>query len=241
MNHFAFPQALLRSWRWNTLTAVAGLSLAALTAGTANAQLVASSAPVRVSLTPAAFLPVISEGSIQTTIATNLGGQSATEPWSVSLSFPGRSSTIGNGGAVYSVQITNASSATLNLPVGTDGQAIWSACQKNEIAEVNIALRIAGQVAPAANLPVVHSCAAISSSYVAVAPGASVVFQGALAGPLLAPESAQISAVVSVCSASYNLDATSPSTTRHCEVPVSSASITQSGPARGVASLPRVR
>lgn len=239
MNHFAFAQASLRSWRWKTLTAVAGLSLALFAAGTANGQIVASAEPVRVSLTRAAYLPVVSEGSIRTTIATDLGGENGAKPWRVSLTHLGRGTVVGH--LAYSIQVTNTSSATLNLPVGTDGQAIWSACRRSEISEVNIALRVAGQVAPAANLPIVHSCAALSSSYVAVSPGASVIFQGTLAGPLLTPEGGGVSAVVSVCSANYNLDASSPVTTRHCEVPVVSSSVNQSAPLRGVAPQPRVR
>lgn len=239
MTHFAFPQIALRSWRWKTLTAVAGFSFALSGAGTASGQIAASTEPVRVALTPAAYLPVVSKGSIQTTIATDLGGQSTAEPWRVSLLSLGRRSR--TGGLAYSVQMTNTSSASRNLPVGTDGQAIWDACQKNEISEVNISLRIAGQVAPAANLPIVHSCASLSSSNVAVAPGASVVFQGTLSGSLLLPQGAEVSAVVSLCSASYNLDASSPGTTRHCEVPVASGSVTQSALFRGVAPQPRVR
>jgi hypothetical protein len=229
MNHFALTRMSLRNWRCSALTAVAGLSCAIFAADTAHGQFLAAPAPVTVSLTPAAFLPVITGGSSRTTIATNLHGNAAASPWRISLVSLGRSE--GASGETYKIQMTNASSETLSLPVGTDGQAIWDACQKSEISEVNITLQVAGQIAPAANLPPVHSCAGVASSSLTVVPGASVIFAGALPATVLAPHDANISAVVSVCSASYDLDGTEPVTTRQCQAPVASNSASVTAPA----------
>jgi hypothetical protein len=212
MNHFAPARRNLRSWRCKTLTAFAGISCAIFAAGTAHGQIRVGAAPVTVSLTPAAYFPAMTEGSIHTTIATDLDGKAPTSPWQISLLHLGRS--IGSGGETYQVRMTNISSKTLSLPVGTDGQAIWESCKKSQISEVNIALRVSGQIAPAANLPTPHSCAEVSSSSLTVAPGESVIFAGALPGTVLAPEGASISAVVSVCSASYAVDGSEPVATQ---------------------------
>jgi len=212
----------LRSWRWTTLTAVAGLSCALSSSGMAYSQAPAAAAPVTVSITPAAYLPVLSGGSSQTTIATNLDGNTPASPWQISLLSVNR--TDGASGQTYQVQMTNVSSGPLSLPVGTNGQAIWDACQNGEIDEVNIALRVSGQIAPAANLPAVHSCAGVPASSLTVAPGASVIFAGTLPNTILAPQGASISAVVSVCSASYSVNGSDPVATRQCQVPAVSNS-----------------
>lgn len=241
MNHFALPRMTLRSWRWTTLTAVAGLSCALLSAGILHGQAPAAAMPITVSLTPAAFLPVLSGGTSQTTIATNLDGNTPASPWKISLLSVHR--TDGASGQSYQVEMTNASSAPLSLPVGTDGQAIWDACQNGEIAEVNIALRVAGQIAPAANLPAVHSCAGVPASSRRIAPGASVIFAGTLPNTILAPPGASISAVVSVCSASYSVDGSDPVATRRCQVPAvsnSAAAETATGKTPGRVVAPRV-
>ena len=175
MNHFALTRINLSNWRCKTLTAVAGLSCALSSAGIAHSQILAATAPVTVSLTPAAYLPAMSVASSHTTIATNLDGNAPASPWHISLLRLERS--IGTGQA-YQIQMTNISSEKLSLPVGTDGHAIWDACQKSDIAEVNIALRVTGQIAPAANLPATHSCAGVASSSLTVAPGAAVIFCG---------------------------------------------------------------
>lgn len=212
----------LRSWRWTTLTAVAGLSCALSSAGIAYSQTPAAAVPLTVALTPAAFLPVLSGGTSQTTIATNLDGNAPSSPWQISLLSVNR--TDGASGQTYQIQMTNVSSGPLSLPVGTDGQAIWDACQNGEIDEVNIALRVSGQIAPAANLPAVHSCTGVPASSLTIAPGASVIFAGTLPNTILAPAGASISAVVSVCSASYSVDGSDPVATRQCQVPVVSNS-----------------
>jgi hypothetical protein len=139
--------------------------------------------------------------------------------------------------------MTNVSSGPLSLPVGTDGQAIWDACQNGEIDEVNIALRVSGQIAPAANLPAVHSCAGVPASSLTLAPGASVIFVGTLPNTILAPDGASISAVVSVCSANYSADGSDPVATRQCQVPaVSNSAAAQTAVARtpGRVVAPRV-
>jgi hypothetical protein len=207
----------------------------------ANGQAPAAAAPVTVALTPAALLPVLSGGSSQTTIATNLDGNTPASPWQISLLSVNR--TDGASGQTYQIQMTNISSGPLSLPVGTDGQAIWNACQNGEIAEVNIALRVSGQIAPAANLPAVHSCAGVPASSLTVAPGASVIFAGTLPNTILAPSGASISAVVSVCSASYSADGSDPVATRQCQVPAvsnSAAADTAAVAAPGRIVAPRV-
>ena len=209
----------LRSWRCKTLTAIAELSCAIFAAGIAHGQI---AAPVTVSLTPAAYLPVLSGGSSRTTIATNLDGNAPASTWRISLLSINR--TDGASGQTYQIQMTNVSTGTLSLPVGTDGQAIWDACQNGEISEVNIDLRVAGQIAPAANLPPVHSCAGLASSSLTVVPGGSVIFAGTLPNTILAPDGASISAVVSLCSAIYSIDGSDPVATRQCQVPVVSNS-----------------
>jgi hypothetical protein len=221
MNHFALPRRSCR-WTTTTLTAVAGLSFSLSSADIAYSQVPVVAAPVTVALTPAAFLPVLSGGSSQTTIATNLDGNASPSPWQISLLSIAR--TDDASGQTYQVEMTNVSSKPLSLPVGTDGQAIWDACQNGEIDEVNIALRVSGQIAPAANLPAVHSCAGVPASSLTVAPGASVIFSGTLPNTILAPVGASISAVVSVCSASYSVDGSDPVATRRCQVPAVSNS-----------------
>ncbi len=232
MNHFALPRMTWRSWRWTTLTAVAGLSCALSAAGTAYAQAPAAAAPVTVAVTPAAFLPVLSGGSSQTTIATNLDGNTPVSPWQISLLSITRSPD--GSGQTYQVQITNVSSGNLSLPVGNDGQAIWNACQNGEIDEVNITLQVIGQNLPAANLPAVHSCAGVPASSLTLAPGASVIFAGTVPNTILAPDGASISAVVSVCSATYSTDGSDPVATRQCQVPMVSNLAAAAAPATGV-------
>jgi hypothetical protein len=219
----------LRSWRCNTLTAIAGLSCALSSAGIAYSQTPAASAPVTVALTPAAFLPPLSGGSSQTTIATNLDGSAPASPWQISLLSIAQNQDA--SGQTYQIQITNVSSGALSLPVGTDGQAIWNACQNGEIDEVNITLQVEGQNLPAANLPAVHSCAGVPASSLTLAPGAAVIFAGTLPATSLAPNGASISAVVSVCSANYSTDGSDPVETRQCQVPMVSNSAAATAPA----------
>ncbi len=203
------------------LAPVLFLSCASCAATVASAQTTAVPPDVQVSLTQASYLPVVSQGSINTTIATALGKQSSA-PWQVSLTLNGQDPD--TGGQNYQVRVTNTSSAPLHLPVGNNGGAIWSACQNVEIDEVNISLTVAGQAMPVAHLPSSHSCGAVSSSSLTVVPGASVVFQGTLAGGSLPVPQAGVSAVLSVCSAVYQLAGDNPQTTRSCQAPVSSIS-----------------
>ncbi len=153
-------------------------------------------------------------------------------PWQISLLSIARSQD--GSGQTYQVQITNVSSGTLSLPAGTDGQAIWNACQNGEIDEVNITLQVVGQNVPAANLPAVHSCAEVPASSLALAPGASVIFAGTLPNTILAPDGASISAVVSVCSATYSTDGSDPVAVRNCQVPMVSNLAAAAAPATGV-------
>lgn len=222
MNHFAFPQTDLRSRPLKIFTTAAALLLTSQ----AFAQTATTKTPVNVALTQAAFLPAVSKGKVDTTIATDANGSaSAASPWRVTLTHLDRAS--GTGGAHYTIQVTNTSTKSLNLPVGTNGEAVWSTCQKARITEIDFSLKIYGQPIPAANLPSAHSCIAIRSSYATVQPGASVIFAGTLSEPLSAKEGVGVSAVVNVCSASYSLNTTDPVTTRNCEAPSVSHSITQ--------------
>jgi len=212
-----------QSARRNLVAPALLLLCASGTVEIASAQISTVPADVNVPLTQAAYLPQISQGSINTRIATALGAQPSTAtPWQVALTLNGQDPTTGNQN--YEIRITNTSSAALNLPVGTDGGTIWTACQNVEIDEVDISLTVAGQVMPVANLPSSHSCGAVSSSVVNVVPGASVVFQGTLSGVSLPADPTTVSAVVSVCAATYQLSGDNPQTNRSCQVPVTSNS-----------------